>query len=99
MLRGDRWKFKIFPSLKVVSILVNRAYPDGMPPYVAFHLGLNFLAKYHCSLICRIKKKFNFSSKTFAVMLIGRNSERSQRDASNEQYNIGFHGEIRKTAT
>ena len=97
MLKGDRWKFNIFPSLNVVFILVNSADPDEVPPYAAFHLGLHCLPKYLFTDMQN--KKVNFSIKTFAMILTGRTSERSQRDASNEQYNIGFGGEIRITAS
>ena len=97
MLRGDRSKFNIFPSLKVVFILVNSADPDEMPPHVAFHLGLHCLPKY--LFIYMQNKNGLFLHQTLVVILTGRISERSQRYASNEQYSIGFGGEIRKTAS
>ena len=36
----------VFLSLKIVVILANIADPDGMQPYVAFHMGLHSLSKY-----------------------------------------------------
>ena len=35
-----------FISLKIVFMLANSAYPDEMPPYAAFYLGLHCLPKY-----------------------------------------------------
>ena len=36
-------KYTLFLSLKINSVLANRADPDEMPHYVAFHLGLHCL--------------------------------------------------------
>ena len=36
-------KIFFFLSLMIDFILANSANPDEMPPYAAFHLGLNFL--------------------------------------------------------
>ena len=39
-------KMMYLMSLKIVFILSNRAYPDKMPPYAAFYLGIHCLPKY-----------------------------------------------------
>ena len=47
--RGVRLEFPnhaAFLSLKIVFILANSAYPNKMPHYAAFHLGLHCLPKH-----------------------------------------------------
>ena len=40
------FKIIVFISLKIDFVLANSAYPDEMPPYAAFQLGLRCLLKY-----------------------------------------------------
>ena len=46
-------------SLKITFISANRADPDEMPPYVAFHLGLLCLPKYPYTGIQNEEDYFN----------------------------------------
>ena len=41
----------VFLYPKIVFIIANRADPDEMPPYAAFHLGLHYLPKYLFTVI------------------------------------------------
>ena len=47
------------PTLNIVFILTNSTYPEQMPPYGIFHLGLNFLPKYLFTGIPNEQKRVN----------------------------------------
>ena len=58
-------------SLKIDSILINSTDHDEMPPYAAFHLGLNCLPKYMLTGMRNEKDKhidlcFSFVSSMFS---------------------------------
>ena len=60
-LKGSHVKcldYDVFMSLKIVFILANRADPDEMLPYAAFHLGLHCLPQYlfTAGLISQVKR-------------------------------------------
>ena len=68
--------YDVFMSLEIVFILANRADPDEMPLYAAFHLGLHCLPKYpfRTGLISHLKRiqSHNVTGDTLTLMVYTR---------------------------
>ena len=70
IIRGLRQKSPnnhVLQSLKSIFILANRAGPDEMPRFAAFHLGFPCLAKYLVRAFQHTKQCHTFSEHTESV--------------------------------